>query len=143
MNAQQITDLVAYLDSIKITPDEARKRNLELAEQQAEADGKSRVDGETLFKTNCARCHTFGWSYNEPGPMGGGGAFGPNLTGGETLRQFPDVETMVEFITNGSEYGKPYGVRGVGGDEGGGMPGFANELTKEQIQAIIDYERGL
>ena len=143
MNAQQITDLVAYLDSIKITPDEARKRNLEVAERQAESDGKSGVDGETLFKTNCARCHTFGWSYGEPGPMGAGGAFGPNLTGGETLRQFPDVETMVEFITQGSEYAKPYGVRGVGGDEGGGMPGFGNELTKEQIQAIIDYERGL
>jgi mono/diheme cytochrome c family protein len=50
---------------------------------------------------------------------------------------------MKEFITAGSEYGKPYGVRGVGGDEGGGMPGFGNELTEEQIEAIIDYERGL
>ena len=144
MNAQQITDLVAYLDSIKLKPDEARKVSEEAYEAQRKTDGATTADeGETLFKANCARCHTFGWSYNEPGPMGGGGAFGPNLTGGETLRQFPDVETMVEFITNGSEYGKPYGVRGVGGDEGGGMPGFANELTKEQIQAIIDYERGL
>ncbi len=73
----------------------------------------------------------------------GGGAFGPNLTGGDTLRQFPDRDTMVDFITNGSEYAKPYGVRGVGGDEGGGMPGFGQVLTAEQIQAIIDYERGL
>jgi len=143
MNAQQITDLVAYLDSIKLTPEEARERALDEASTQAEVDGKFSVDGETLFKTNCARCHTQGWSYGEPGPMGAGGAFGPNLTGGATLRQFPDAELMHEFISDGSEYGKPYGERGVGGDEGGGMPGFAQVLTDAQIQAIIDYERGL
>lgn len=142
MNAQQITDLVAYLDSIKITPEEARKRALEEATQQAAADGGSPSDGATLFKTNCARCHTKGWSFGEPDLMGGG-AFAPNLTGGQTLRQFPDVDTMIEFITAGSEFGKPYGVRGVGGNEGGGMPGFGSVLTPEQIRAIIDYERGL
>lgn len=142
MNAQQITDLVAYLDSIKITPEAARERALEEGQIQAKIDGGT-VDGATLFKTNCARCHTQGWSYGEPGPMGAGGAFGPNLTGGATLRQFPDVEAMHEFITTGSEYAKPYGARGVGGDEGGGMPGFGQILTPEQIQAIIDYERGL
>jgi mono/diheme cytochrome c family protein len=141
MNAQQITDLVAYLDSIKITPAKARERALAEAKTQAESDGTS-VTGETLFKTNCARCHTKGWSYGEPEVMGGG-AFGPNLTGGETVRQFPDIETMVDFITNGSEYAKPYGTRGVGGDEGGGMPGFGAILTKDQIKSIIDYERGL
>ncbi len=142
MNAQQITDLVAYLDSIKISPEAARKRALEEATTQAEADGFFSANGATLFKTNCARCHTKGWSFGEPEVMGGG-AFGPNLTGGETLRQFPDIETMQEFIENGSEYAKPYGVRGVGGDEGGGMPGFASVLTKDQIRAIIEYERGL
>jgi hypothetical protein len=73
----------------------------------------------------------------------GGGAFGPNLTGGVTRRQFPDEELMLEFITNGSEFGKPYGTRGQGGNEGGGMPGFGRVLTPEQIEAIIEYERGL
>jgi mono/diheme cytochrome c family protein len=142
MNDQQIDDLVAYLDSIKLKPDAARARALEEAATQAKLDGKPASDGSVLFKTNCARCHTKGWSYNEPDLMGGG-AFGPNLTNGDTVRQFPDPKSMLEFIQLGSEFGKPYGVRGVGGNEGGGMPGFANILTDAQIQAIIDYERGL
>ena len=142
MNAQQISDLVAYLDSITLTPDEAKARALEEATTQARLDGGSASDGATLFKTNCARCHTQGWSYGEPGVQGGG-AFGPNLTNGVTLTQFPDEETMIEFITNGSEFGKPYGTRGQGGNEGGGMPGFGMVLTAEQIAAIVEYERGL
>ena len=143
LNDQQITDLVAYLDSIKLTPEEARKRSNEEYAAQRTADGASAADeGETLFKTSCARCHTNGWSYGEPDEMGGG-AFGPSLTGGATLRQFPDEKLMHEFITTGSEYGKPYGTRGQGGNEGGGMPGFGSVLSKEQIQDIIEYERGL
>lgn len=143
LNDQQITDLVAYLDSIKLTKEQARKREADLYAAQQKADGASAADeGETLFKTSCARCHTDGWSYGEPEEMGGG-AFGPNLTGGLTKRQFPDEKVMHEFITNGSEYGKPYGTRGQGGNEGGGMPGFGQVLTAEQIQAIIEYERGL
>ena len=31
----------------------------------------------------------------------------------------------------------------MGGNEGGGMPGFENLLTPEQIAAIVDYERSL
>ena len=51
---------------------------------------------------------------------------------------------MIEFITAGSEYEKPYGTRGVGGDEGGGMPGFGQMLlTEAQIRAIVEYERSL
>jgi mono/diheme cytochrome c family protein len=142
MNDQQITDLIAYLGSLTLTPEKARQRSAEQAETQANVDGGSPRSGEILFKTNCARCHTDGWSYGEPGPMGGG-AFGPNLRGGVTLSQFPDIESMIEFITEGSEYGRPYGVRGVGGDEGGGMPGFGGILTEAQIRAIIEYERGL
>ncbi|HUP87181.1 MAG TPA: c-type cytochrome [Acidimicrobiales bacterium] len=142
MNDQQITDLVAYLDSIKLTPSEARAQSLKNDIEPLATAGGSVTDGETLFKAVCARCHTKGWSYGEPEEMGGG-AFGPNLTNGTTTRQFPDVETMTEFITNGSEFAKPYGTRGVGGNEGGGMPGFGKLLTPEQIQAIIKYERGL
>lgn len=150
MNDQQITDLVAYLDSITISPEKAKERSFKEAVRLATSEGKVTdelnpglsLDGETLFKTNCARCHTEGWAYGEPGEMGGG-AFGPNLTDGTPLRQFPDIETMIEFVEEGSEFGKPYGARGVGGDEGGGMPGFSKTLTAGQIRAIIDYERGL
>ena len=143
MNDQQISDLVAYLDSIKLTPDQARKQVLENdIEPQAKADGTSPSDGATLFKANCARCHTQGWSIGDPLVMGGG-AFGPNITGGSEVRQFPDDKAMIEFVTAGSEFGKPYGARGQGGDEGGGMPGFGLVLTQDQIKAIVEYERGL
>jgi mono/diheme cytochrome c family protein len=142
MNDQQIDDLVAYIGSIQVKPAEARAKALEAAMAQAKIDGTAATDGATLFKANCARCHTKGWSFGEPDVMGGG-AFGPSLIGGDTLRQFPDIQTMIDFITIGSEFGKPYGARGVGGNEGGGMPGFGQVLTADQIKAIVDYERGL
>ena len=45
--------------------------------------------------------------------MPGGGAFGSNLTGGCTLRQFPTAEQQIDFVTVGSEQGKPYGIIGL------------------------------
>jgi len=80
-----------------------------------------------------------GWSYGEA-QAPGSGAFGPNLTNGDTLRQFPDVAKHLDFVTTGSEDEKPYGSRGVGT---GRMPAFGEMLTPEQIQAIVDYERSL
>jgi mono/diheme cytochrome c family protein len=156
MNAQQITDLVAYVRSIQVSDTEARTISNDAAAAEAKATGLSADDGATLFRANCARCHTKGWSYGEPDVMGGG-AFGPNLTNGASLRQFPDRESMLQFVAQGTQYGKPYGVRGMGGNEGGGMPGFgahvADEaegqlptnglLSPEQISAIVDYVRGL
>ncbi|HEX7166109.1 MAG TPA: c-type cytochrome [Acidimicrobiales bacterium] len=156
MNAQQIDDLVNYIESIQISDDEARKIATEESAAEAQAAGIATDSGESLFRAQCARCHTKGWSYGEPDVMAGG-AFGPNLTNGLTLRQFPNRDDMIEFIEQGTKYGRPYGVRGMGGNEGGGMPGFgptdADEsdgqlatkgtLTREQIEAIVDYVRGL
>jgi mono/diheme cytochrome c family protein len=114
-------------------------------------------DGFAGGAYSCGRCHTKGWSYGEP-QVSGGGFYGKNLTGGSTLRQFPTAESQVEFVTNYVPFGKAYGV---GGLSGGGMPGFgANPtvtkdplttlmspeqfmLTQEQIEAVVDYERGL
>ena len=56
------------------------------------------------------------------------------------MRQFPSATDHVEFIETGSEQGKRYGQQGQGS---GRMPGFGQLLTEEQIQAIVDYERGL
>jgi mono/diheme cytochrome c family protein len=111
------------------------------------------LDGKSLFEANCARCHTKGFSFGEP-DVPGGGAFGPNLTNGDTLRQFPDIKDQITFITTGSLFQKPYGVRGIGS---GRMPGFGREsdpdpkgkttplrlLTDDQIRAIAVYERSL
>ena len=138
LNDQQVDDLVAYIESIQLSSKDAKARS---------ASGPQ--DGASLFAAFCARCHTTGFSYGEPDVMGGG-AFGPSLIGGATVRQFPDVASMIEFITNGSEFEKEYGVRGIGS---GRMPGFGDrtdedenvhgELTPEQIRAIVEYERGL
>jgi mono/diheme cytochrome c family protein len=106
--------------------------------------------GELLFQTNCARCHTKAWSYfdptkgNVPLPAAPGtGAFGPNLTNGDTLRQFPGdqgLEQQYTWVSDGVEANKQYGVRGI---SSGRMPHFGAVLSKEQINAIIAYERSL
>ncbi|HUQ39098.1 MAG TPA: c-type cytochrome [Acidimicrobiales bacterium] len=128
MNVQQVLDLVAYLESIKLTPEQARKRVAKLG-----------TDGAALFDAMCSRCHTKGWSYGEPDETGGG-AFGPSLLDGVTTRQFPTLAQHLEFVTVGSDFEKPYGTRGVGS---GRMPGFGLMLTKAQIRAIAEYERSL
>jgi mono/diheme cytochrome c family protein len=88
---------------------------------------------------SCARCHTKGYSYGDP-QVTGGGAFGPNLTGGSSIRQFPNKQDMIEFLKVGSEYGKRYGEQGQGS---GRMPGFGAIYTDEQLKAIVEYVRGL
>jgi mono/diheme cytochrome c family protein len=128
MNDQQISDLVAYLHSISIGSQKAM--------EQAAPTG---TDGKALFDGYCARCHTEGFSHGEPG-VPGGGAFGPSLVGGVTLRQFPDENDQIDWVTNTAELGKPYGQRGV---SHGIMPHFGEMLSPEQIKAIVDYERTL
>jgi mono/diheme cytochrome c family protein len=140
---QPIEDIVNYLQSIQISPKKAMQRATEKAEQILK-DNPGITMGQALFMANCARCHTKGWSYGSPSIMGGGGAFGPNLTNGVTLRQFPaltgGVQKHVEFVTNGSDFQKTYGTQGIGS---GRMPGFGQILSKEQIDQIVLYERSL
>ena len=140
---QPISDLVNYLQSIQLTPAEATKRNTARSDQIMK-DNPGISEGQALFMANCARCHTKGWSYGAPLIMGGGGAFGPNLTNGVTLRQFPPlsggVAKHVEFVTTGSDFQKPYGTQGIGS---GRMPGFGEELSARQIDEIVIYERSL
>jgi mono/diheme cytochrome c family protein len=140
---QPVDDLVNYLQSIQIKPEAAKKRSAErLAALRAENPSLS--DGEGLFNINCARCHTKGYSYGDPKVPGGGGAFGPNLTNGVEMRQFPEaadgLKKHTEFVTTGSDFQKQYGLQGIGS---GRMPGFGSILTAEQIEKIIAYERGL
>jgi mono/diheme cytochrome c family protein len=144
LNAQGISDLLAYLHEIQLTPAEAKEAST-TALETAKADGAVDDEGKFLFEANCARCHTKGWSYRtvyeEPDALpGGGGSRGPNLRDGATLRQFPDEATHVEFVTTGSDSEASYGVGGVGS---GRMPGFGEMLTEDQIKAIVEYERSL
>ena len=102
--------------------------------------------GEALYNLDinsgaysCARCHTTGWSWGDPG-VPGQGAFGWNLTGGSTAAHFPVQEDQINFVTAGSENGRKYGLQGQGS---GRMPGFGSMLTDEQIKAIVEYTRSL
>ena len=101
MNDQQIDDLVALPPSkLALTPRSSRTG-------QKAAAQYGETDGAKLFDGFCARCHTKGWSYGEP-DVTGGGAFGPNLTNGDTIRQFPDVgPTTIDFITDGASTPRP------------------------------------
>jgi mono/diheme cytochrome c family protein len=117
------------------------------AAAQAEVDnGTYATIGEALFNSSykggsfsCARCHTRGWSYGAPKTTGGG-AFGPNLTGGSEVRQCATTEELTDFVAGGSHLGAVYCENGQGS---GRMPGLGAQLSDEQLSAIIDYVRGL
>lgn len=164
MNSQQIDTLISYLWSIQIPrencgvgEDDPRscpsgnlpadiQSDIDTRAWQLVDDGTYDSYGEALFNLDlnsgaysCARCHTPGWSWGEPGVTGQGG-FGWNLTGGKANTVFPNEDEMISFIKNGSQYGKKYGIQGQGS---GRMPGFGTMLTDEQITAIVEYVRGL
>jgi mono/diheme cytochrome c family protein len=135
MNEQQVQDLVTYIGTLQIS----KKKQQEQYAKSFKDLGLDFTSGADLFDQFCSRCHTKGWSYGEPAKPGSG-AYGPNLTGGSTLLQFPNEKDHIDFVTVGSEYAKAYGTRGVGN---GRMPGFGGMLTEEQIKAIVEYERSL
>ena len=162
MNDQQIDTLIAYLHSIQLPREDCDEtetdpatcasghlatevqQEIQAAAEKAVADGTAASLGEALFELStaggaysCARCHTQGWSYGEPG-VPGQGAFGWNLTGGSTNARFADENEMIAFIKSGTEQGARYGQYSQGT---GRMPGFGSTLTDEQIQAIVEYVR--
>jgi mono/diheme cytochrome c family protein len=164
MNDQQIDTLIAYMHSIQIDregcgqgeddpktcpsghlPTEEQD-NIETAARKSVEDGTYATYGEALFNLelasgaySCARCHTPGWSWGDPG-VSGQGAFGWNLRGGKANSAFPVEADMIDFIKSGSTMGARYGRQGQGS---GRMPGFGALLTDEQIEAIVEYVRSL
>jgi mono/diheme cytochrome c family protein len=163
MNSQQIDNLLAYMKSIQIPRENCAEGEdplvcdsgnlpaeiqgeIQAAAEKAVADGEAETIGEALFNLelasgaySCARCHTLGWSYGQPG-VSGQGAFGWNLTGGSVNAHFASQQDLETFLRNGSEFGKLYGRNGQGS---GRMPGFGSLLTDEQLDAIIEYVRSL
>ena len=124
---------------------EPGRRSTTAASESVE-DGTYASYGEALFNLDlasgafsCARCHTKGWSYGDPG-VPGQGAFGWNLTGGSENAHFPNEADLVEFVQTGSEHGVGYAPQARAP---GACPAFGTMLTDEQIQAIVEYVRGL
>jgi mono/diheme cytochrome c family protein len=117
-------------------------------------------DGQIMFEYACARCHTEGWSVFDPthppsavdgitilglsgGGGGQGGGTGFNLRAGSEIRRFGNDESdgfakQAEFVGQGSEANKEYGILGIGT---GRMPGFASMLSQDDINKIVSYER--
>ncbi len=164
MNEQQIETLISYLRSIQIDREDcgpgeddpkscpsghlptSLQNDIDAAALKSVEDGEYQSYGEALYNLelasggfSCARCHTQGWSWGDPG-VTGQGAFGWNLTGGSVDAHFPNAADMVDFIKNGSVLGAKYGIQGQGS---GRMPGFGSMLTDDQIQAIVEYVRSL
>ncbi len=100
-----------------------------------EVTGPLALGAETYTGAQCAGCH---------GAAGGGGV-GPQLSAGEVLLTFPDWESQVAWIVNGSPGGNaPYGSADRPGGQrlsGGGMPGYATSLDSEELLAVVLYER--
>jgi mono/diheme cytochrome c family protein len=151
LNDQQIGNLIAYIKTIQITPEEAQAQATAALERAMDS-GQFESEGEALFNLglydgfaggaySCGRCHTQGWSFGEP-ESDGNGALGPNLTA--VRDQFPGGAVgfgeQVDFVSEGSEKGVLYGAHGQGS---GRMPAFGQMLTREQIEAIVEYERNL
>lgn len=164
LNDQQVQTLVAYIRSIQIEREDCSaeeegdplcesghlpadvQADIQARAQQLVDDGTYATIGEALFNNDlasgaysCARCHTQGWSYGQPGQPGQG-SFGWNLTGGSTNARFPDEADMIEFISAGSVDGERYGQQAQGS---GRMPAFGSMLTDDQLEAIVEYVRGL
>ncbi|MEN9646896.1 MAG: hypothetical protein RL238_3565 [Actinomycetota bacterium] len=169
MTAQNIETLLVYLESIQKQPEgcisdvsfsatadpsvcdggtlpAATQDEIQKAVDTYLTQNPGASEGEALFNLDlasgaysCARCHTQGWSYGDPG-VTGQGAFGWNLTGGATNSHFPTEADMISFIKSGSSNGKKYGMQGQGS---GRMPGFGHMLSDEQIKALVEYVRSL
>jgi mono/diheme cytochrome c family protein len=95
--------------------------------------------GAEIYASRCASCHG----------GGGGGGVGRQLSNGEVLLTFPDIEEMLEYValgTNGIGTGNPYGDpdRPGGAHVAGSfgiMPAFGDSLSAEELLAVIRHER--
>jgi mono/diheme cytochrome c family protein len=147
LNDQQLQNLIDYIESIQITPEQAQEAVAGAVEEEmaaAEAAGVPYAsEGEAMFNLGyytgfaggayaCGRCHTTGWSYGEKGPDGNGG-LGPSLRDGVSTTRFPGsvagFTQQVDFVCAGSERGVNYGRNSQGT---GRMPGFCQVPAEPQ-----------
>ena len=94
-----------------------------------EAAGPIAAGAGVYRSAGCSGCH---------GPTGGGGV-GPAMADVATV--FPDFADHVAWIETGSQpvKGQPYGATGKIAT--GGMPGFGDSLSEEDIIAVVCHER--
>jgi mono/diheme cytochrome c family protein len=101
------------------------------------ASGGPLSGAQVFVKAGCGGCH---------GPTGGGGV-GPKLAGGDAKLTFPNEADHIAWVETGSapskgkSYGDPNRPGGARPPASGGMPAFKGQLTPEEIQAVVTYER--
>ena len=99
-------------------------------ERSSGEEGGPVEHGAVVYKASgCNGCH---------GDQGGGGV-GPPMD--DVIEQFPEFADHVEWVKVGSKpvQGQPYGEKGTVAT--GGMPGFENSLSEEDIIAVVCHER--
>lgn len=92
------------------------------------------AEGQYIYENRCVSCH---------GANGGGGS-GYKLADGEVMITFPTLEPMIEWLAKGSDgigLGNPYGDPARGRIVAGGMPGWADILTAEELIGVVLHER--
>ena len=72
--------------------------------------------GRTVYGAQCQNCH---------GNEGQGGR-GKPLNRGRALERYPEIESMIEVVTQG---------------KGSGMPSFDDKLEPDEIEAVVRYVR--
>ncbi len=133
LNDQQLQNLVDYLETIQLTPEEAQERAADLLDEAMaiEADDGAPLfgsEGEALFNLgliapldagggsySCARCHTSGWSYGELEPVSGEG---------------------VDGVYSRAEYEELLEISGCGGAFG---PNLCDGATERQFADEADH----
>jgi mono/diheme cytochrome c family protein len=92
-----------------------------------------------LYQSNCARCHTSGYSAGVGfAQEAGSGGFAPALWDGRPAVQFLTEDDLVAFLISGATANAPYGVNGFGN---GQMPGFGATLSSEDLANLARWLR--
>ena len=122
-------DLVAYLKSLRqvsLMPETTSPTFIpSIKQKEEETQGgisKTSLNGEALYKNTCAACH-------QTTGQGVKGAF-PPLSGSPIVND-DNPELFIEIILTGYDARPEYGQ----------MPAFGDQLSNEEILAIINHER--
>lgn len=125
---QQAIDLVVYLQSLKqasLTQENSQAEFIPSTKKKVEANNSANSglpDGAKLYMSTCAACH-------QADGKGLSGAF-PPLVGSKIVTD-DNPELLIKVILQGYDARSEYGV----------MPGFADQLSDEEVAAIVNHER--
>ena len=130
---QEAKDLVAYLLTLKQTKlptvnegflpsNKTNDGNASTAKTDSSSENRALPDGASLYQSNCAACH-------QPSGEGLPGAF-PSLKGSSIVTS-ENPETLIRIIIEGYDARPEFAT----------MPPLGEQLTDEEITAIINFER--